>query len=155
MTLECSRRTRSATRSAQLHAIPPIAGWWRWNRQQKPSGRGFSPLRQLTDVATNAREHGLPTHKDGARRLKASIKSGVPVRDYCAGYDPVWIDLTKGLGCFASAVLGGLSSIYQRCLILKQQWGGGLRQLGYIAATGLQALDHHVDRLAKDHELSP
>ena len=82
------------------------------------------------------------------------MKSGVPVRDYCDLYDSVWIDLTKGLGSFAGAVLAGSHAFINDAWKLKQQWGGGLRQSGYITATGLYALDHHVDRLAKDHELA-
>ena len=117
-------------------------------------GGGVWPLEQLTAVATVAKERGLATHMDGARLFNASVKSGVPVRDYCDLYDSVWIDLTKGLGSFAGAVLAGSHAFINDAWKLKQQWGGGLRQSGYIAATGLYALDHDVDRLAKDHELA-
>lgn len=117
-------------------------------------GGGVWPLDQLRAVATAAKEHGLSTHMDGARLFNASVKSGVSVQDYCELFDSVWIDLTKGLGSFAGAVLAGSREFINDAWKLKQQCGGGLRQSGYIAATGLYALDHHVDRLAEDHELA-
>ncbi|MDP6706967.1 MAG: threonine aldolase family protein [Alphaproteobacteria bacterium] len=117
-------------------------------------GGGIWPLDQLREVAAEAKSHGLKTHMDGARVFNASVKAGVRVRDYAEMYDSVWIDLTKGLGGFAGAVLAGSEDFVNSAWRLKQQWGGGLRQSGYIAATGLYALDHHVERLADDHALA-
>lgn len=117
-------------------------------------GGGIWPLRQLQEVATVAKEHDISTHMDGARLFNASVKSGVSVGEYSELYDSVWIDLTKGLGSFAGAVLAGSQAFINAAWKLKQQWGGGLRQSGYVAATGLYALEHHVDRLANDHALA-
>jgi threonine aldolase len=117
-------------------------------------GGGIWPLEQLREVAAVAKEHGLSTHMDGARLFNASVKSGVSVLAYSEHYDSVWIDLTKGLGSFAGAVLAGSEEFINTAWKLKQQWGGGFRQSGYIAATGLYALDHHIDRLAEDHALA-
>lgn len=117
-------------------------------------GGGVWPLEQLREVAIVAKEAGLSTHMDGARIFNASVKSGVSVKDYAELYDSVWIDLTKGLGGFAGAVLAGSEAFISEAWRIKQQWGGGLRQSGYIAATGLYALDHHVGRLAEDHALA-
>ena len=91
---------------------------------------------------------------DGARLFNATVQSGVSARDYAVPFDSLWIDLTKGLGSFAGAVLAGSRAFINDAWKLKQQWGGGLRQSGYIAATGLYALDHHIDRLADDHALA-
>ena len=88
------------------------------------------------------------------RSFNACVASGVAPGDYAAGYDTVWIDLTKGLGGFAGAVLAGSAEDIDKAWRLKQRWGGALRQSGHIAATGLHALDHHVDRLAEDHALA-
>lgn len=117
-------------------------------------GGGVWPLEQLREVAAEARSHGLKTHMDGARLFNASVKTGIAVSDYAEMYDSVWIDLTKGLGGFAGAVLAGSEDFVNAAWRIKQQWGGGLRQSGYVAATGLYALDHHVERLAEDHRLA-
>lgn len=117
-------------------------------------GGGVWSLDGLTSVGEAAKSKGLSTHMDGARIFNASVQSGISVRDYAELYDSVWIDLTKGLGSFAGAVLAGSSEFINAAWKLKQQWGGALRQSGYIAATGLYALDHHIDRLADDHDLA-
>ncbi len=117
-------------------------------------GGAVWPIEQLRAVAAEAKAHGLKTHMDGARLFNACVASGVAPRDYAAGYDTVWIDLTKGLGGFAGAVLAGSAEDIDKAWRLKQRWGGALRQSGHIAATGLHALDHHVDRLAEDHALA-
>jgi len=117
-------------------------------------GGGVWPLKQLTEVAELAKSRGLSTHMDGARLFNATVQSGVSARDYAVPFDSLWIDLTKGLGSFAGAVLAGSRAFINDAWKLKQQWGGGLRQSGYIAATGLYALDHHIDRLADDHALA-
>ena len=72
-----------------------------------PGGGGVWPLDQLIAVATVAKERDLSTHMDGTRLFNASVKMGVPVRDYCDLYDPVWVDLTKGLGSFARPIFAG------------------------------------------------
>jgi threonine aldolase len=117
-------------------------------------GGGVWPLEQLREVAVEAKAHGLKTHMDGARLFNACVSSGVSPGDYAEGYDTVWIDLTKGLGGFAGAVLAGSAEDIDKAWRLKQRWGGALRQSGHIAATGLYALDHHIDRLAEDHALA-
>ncbi len=117
-------------------------------------GGAVWPLAQLHAVAAEAKSHGLKTHMDGARLFNACVSSGTAPRDQAEGYDTVWIDLTKGLGGFAGAVLAGTHADIDKAWRLKQRWGGGLRQSGHIAATGLYALDHHVERLAEDHALA-
>ena len=117
-------------------------------------GGGVWPLDQLTEVAEAAKSEGLLTHMDGARLFNATVQAGIPPDSYAELYDSVWIDLTKGLGSFAGAVLAGSREFINSAWKLKQQWGGGFRQSGYIAATGLYALDHHIDRLAEDHSLA-
>lgn len=117
-------------------------------------GGGIWPLSSLMDVAQAAKEHGLLTHMDGARLLNASVASGVAAKDFAEPYDSCWIDLTKGLGGFAGAVLAGSKDFINQAWRIAQQWGGVFRQSGVIAATGLYALDNHVDRLADDHSLA-
>lgn len=109
------------------------------------------PLEQLRELVDIAREHGLRTHMDGARLLNAAVASGVPAREWVAGFDTAWIDLSKGLGAPVGAVLAGGEDLIAHARVLKQRLGGFMRQAGIVAAAGLYALEHHVDRLAEDH----
>jgi threonine aldolase len=115
------------------------------------AGGAVWPVAELDAVAAVAREHGLATHMDGARLMNAVVASGRPAADHAAGFDSVWLDLTKGLGGFVGAVLAGSAEFIDAAWRFKQMWGGAFRQSGHVAASGLHALDHHVERLAEDH----
>ena len=108
-------------------------------------------LEEVKAVAAAAGERGLALHMDGARLLNAVVASGTAAADYAAPFDSVWIDLSKGLGCPVGAVLAGSADFIDQALDHKHRLGGAMRQAGIIAAAGLYALDHHVDRLATDH----
>jgi threonine aldolase len=110
------------------------------------------PLEQMEEVLAVAREAGMRAHLDGARLMNAVVASGVPARDWAAGFDTAWLDFTKGLGAPVGAVLAGSRELIDEAWRYKQMWGGAMRQAGIVAAAGLYALDHHVDRLAEDHE---
>lgn len=110
------------------------------------------PLEQIREVMTVARRADLSGHLDGARLLNAVTASGISARTYAAPFDSAWIDFTKGLGAPIGAVLTGSKEFVKEAWRLKQMWGGAMRQAGIIAAAGLYALDHHVVRLAEDHE---
>jgi threonine aldolase len=109
------------------------------------------PLEQLRGVVSVAREAGLRLHMDGARLMNAVVASGVGASDFTAGFDTAWLDLTKGLGAPVGAVLAGSAELIEEAWRYKQMIGGAMRQAGVIAAAGLYALDHNVDRLAEDH----
>lgn len=109
------------------------------------------PLKTIQDVCAVAREHQLFTHMDGARLFNAVVAAGVPAKDYAAGFDSVWIDLSKGLGAPVGAVLAGRKDFILEAWQWKQRLGGAMRQAGIIAAGGVYALRHHVERLAEDH----
>jgi len=115
------------------------------------SGGTVWPMDTLTGVADAAREHGMKLHMDGARLPNAVVASGVSFAEFAAPCDSVWIDLSKGLGCPIGAVMAGGADFIEECWRFKHQFGGALRQSGIVAAAGLYALDHHVDRLAEDH----
>jgi threonine aldolase len=110
------------------------------------------PLAQMRDVLAVAREAGMRAHLDGARLMNAVVASGVPAHAWASQFDTAWIDFTKGLGAPVGAVLAGSGELIDEAWRYKQMWGGALRQAGIVAAAGLYALDHHVDRLAEDHE---
>jgi threonine aldolase len=109
------------------------------------------PERQVRDVLEVARAHGLRTHLDGARLLNAVVASGTSAAAYASGFDTAWIDFTKGLGAPVGACLAGSHELVDEVWRYKQMLGGAMRQAGIIAAAGLHALDHHVERLAEDH----
>ena len=110
------------------------------------------PLEQLQSVLSAARSAGLRAHLDGARLMNAVVASGVPAHSWAGGFDTAWLDFTKGLGAPIGAVLAGSRPLIEEAWRYKQMWGGALRQAGIVAAAGLYALDHHVDRLTDDHE---
>lgn len=114
-------------------------------------GAVWSPdeIRAVTAVA---RRHGLAMHMDGARLMNAVVASGREPAAFSADMDTVWLDLTKGLGCPLGAVLAGTRDLMEQARAWKQRIGGAMRQAGIVAAAGLHALDHHVARLAQDHE---
>ncbi|MCB0009477.1 MAG: hypothetical protein KDE04_23590, partial [Anaerolineales bacterium] len=93
----------------------------------------------------------LALHMDGARLMNAVVASGVPAREFCADLDSVWVDLTKGLGCPFGGVLAGSADFIDRAWGWKHRLGGAMRQAGMMAAAGLYAFEHHVERLADDH----
>ena len=110
------------------------------------------PLPTIEGLLDVARRHGLRAHLDGARLMNAVVATGVSAADYAGGFDTAWIDFSKGLGAPAGAVLAGSVELIQEAWRHKQMLGGALRQSGMLAAGCLFALDHHVDRLAEDHE---
>jgi threonine aldolase len=109
------------------------------------------PRAAIEAVAQCARQHNLLLHLDGARLLNAVVASGVPARDYCKHFDTCWIDLSKGLGCPVGAVLAGSRDFIEQAWRFKHLFGGAMRQAGIVAAAGVHALEHHVERLAEDH----
>ncbi len=109
------------------------------------------PASQILEVLDVAAEHGLRSHLDGARLMNAVVASGVSASAYAEDFDTAWIDFTKGLGAPVGACLAGSADLISEAWRYKQMWGGAMRQAGVIAAAGLYALDHHVDRLAEDH----
>ncbi len=109
-------------------------------------------VRTLNEIADAAHERGLATHMDGARLMNAVVASGVSAADFASGYDSAWIDMSKGLGAPVGGVLAGSHDFIGQALRHKHQFGGAMRQAGIIAAAGVYALKHNVDRLAEDHD---
>jgi threonine aldolase len=110
------------------------------------------PLAKLREVAELAHARGMATHMDGARLMNAVVAAGIPAHEMATGYDSVWLDFTKGLGAPLGAVLCGSAAFIDRAWRWKQRLGGSLRQAGMCAAACLYSLDHHVERLAEDHD---
>jgi threonine aldolase len=109
------------------------------------------PLDDLSAVIETARELGLELHLDGARVLNAAIAQGVSPAVIASSFDTVTLCLSKGLGCPLGAVLAGSEELVERAWREKHLFGGAMRQAGIVAAAGVYALDHNLDRLADDH----
>jgi threonine aldolase len=115
------------------------------------SGGRCLPLDEIAAVTSLARERGLRVHLDGARLLNAAVALGVPAAEIGAHFDTVTLCLSKGLGCPLGAVLAGSREAIDRAWRQKHLFGGAMRQAGVIAAAGVYALEHNVERLAEDH----
>jgi len=121
------------------------------NTHNRGGGRVW-PLEAFQAVTATARGLGMKIHLDGARLLNAVVASGVSAAVWAAEVDTVWIDLSKGLGAPVGAVLAADAETIERARRYKQMFGGAMRQAGIIAAGGIYALEHNVERLAEDHE---
>ncbi len=129
----------------------PATGLVALENTHNGSGGCVWPLDLLDAIVATARELGVPTHLDGARLLNASVALGVPAARIAGGFDSVTLCLSKGLGCPIGAVLAGSAGLMRRARREKHAFGGAMRQAGIVAASGLYALEHNVERLADDH----
>jgi threonine aldolase len=98
-----------------------------------------------------ARKHGLATHLDGARLFNAAVASRLSPAELAQPFDSVSVCFSKGLGTPAGSALVGSKALLDRAVRLRKMLGGGMRQVGVLAAAVQHALDHHVERLAEDH----
>jgi len=109
------------------------------------------PLEHLAEAAELARSRGLGLHLDGARLWNASVALGVAPAAVAEVFDTVSVCLSKGLGAPVGSVLVGRADLVESARRWRKMLGGGMRQAGVIAAGGLYALEHNIDRLAEDH----
>src|SRR5436305_547954 len=107
--------------------------------------------REAIRICDAARERHITTFLDGARLWNAAAASSTTVRDLAAPFDLVGVALSKGLGAPAGSMLAGSREVIRDCVRHRRVFGGAMRQVGILAAAGLYALDHHLDRLAEDH----
>src|SRR6266516_4854873 len=120
------------------------------NTHNNAGGRVW-PLDELDEVVATARELGLGVHLDGARLLNAATALDCPPNEIASRADTVTLCLSKGLGCPLGALLASSPARIERARREKHLFGGAMRQAGIVAAAGLYALEHHVERLADDH----
>lgn len=105
-------------------------------------------MREIRVVASSA---GVPVHLDGARLWNASAGAGIAVAAFAGEADTVMVSLSKGLGCPAGALLAGEGDFIERAWRIRRRLGGAMRQAGILAAAGLYALEHNLERLEEDH----
>lgn len=110
------------------------------------------PPEYMARATSFAKERGLATHLDGARLFNASVATGLPLSGLCEGFDSVSLCFSKGLGAPVGSVLAGSDEFIATAKRIRKMLGGGMRQSGIIAAGCHHALDHHVERLAVDHQ---
>jgi threonine aldolase len=115
-------------------------------------GGKILPQAYVAEAATLARTAGLSFHLDGARAWNAAVGGGLSVATVCAPFDTISLCFSKGLGAPVGSVLVGSEEVIAKAKRARKMLGGGMRQAGVLAAGCLYALEHHVERLAEDHE---
>jgi threonine aldolase len=132
--------------SAHAHHHPEVSAVFVEDTHMPSGGRPW-PAGRLAEIAAL----GAPVHLDGARLLNAVVATGVGAAERAAPATTVMTCLSKGLGAPIGSVLAGPADLMVRAREERKRLGGAMRQAGIVAAGGLYALEHHVDRLAEDH----
>ncbi len=115
------------------------------------AGGAVLPIEDLRDLREFATGAGARIHMDGARIWNAHVATGVPLAEYGAIADVLAVCLSKGLGAPVGSLMVGTADAIAEARIWRKRMGGGMRQVGILAAAGLYALEHHLERLADDH----
>ncbi len=116
------------------------------------AGGSCYPLANLQAIKAFADGHALAVHMDGARLFNAAAASGVPAKTVAAQTTTVTFCLSKGLGCPVGAMVLGSKEFIAEARRVRKMLGGGMRQVGILAAAGIYALEHNVERIGEDHE---
>ena len=122
---------------------------------ENPSNEGGGavyPLDLLDQHTALAKERGIRIHLDGARLFNAAVAQGVPLSRIAGAFDTVSVCLSKSLGAPVGSLLAGSKQTIERAHRFRKLFGGGMRQIGYLAAAGRYAIHNHVERLVEDHE---
>ncbi len=115
-------------------------------------GGNYYKIADLKPIADASKSHNLKLHLDGARLFNVLVETGESPIAYGDLFDSISICLSKGLGAPVGSMLTGSSEMIAQARRIRKVMGGGMRQCGYLAAAGIYALDHHVDRLKEDHQ---
>ena len=142
-------QVRAAYRVPAIHS-PRTRVVWVENSHNASGGRVW-PLAEIDALRELCDELDLRFHLDGARVFNAAVASGEEPAEIGRRFDTVTLCLSKGLGCPLGALLAGTSAAMTRARRFKHLFGGAMRQAGIVAAAGVYALDHNVERLAEDH----
>src|SRR4051794_10738772 len=114
-------------------------------------GGAVTPVADMQAVRRFADERGIGVHVDGARIWNAHVATGTPLAAYGAVADVLAVCLSKGLGAPVGSLVVGAADVIDEARVWRKRLGGGMRQVGVLAAAGHYVLDHHVERLAEDH----
>ncbi|UCH63853.1 MAG: aminotransferase class I/II-fold pyridoxal phosphate-dependent enzyme [Fidelibacterota bacterium] len=145
-----ARQVEAVIRPRNVH-VPPTTLITIENTHNQAGGTIF-PLEEIHRIADMARAHDLRMHLDGARLMNAVVATGIPADEWTAPFDSVSLCLSKGLGAPVGSVLCGNRKFIKDTHRYRKLFGGGMRQVGIIAAGALYAIRNHVDDLARDHQ---
>ena len=115
-------------------------------------GGSIYTLDEIRPINTLCQDRGLSLHLDGARLFNALVETGESPKEVGAEFDSISICLSKGLGAPVGSLLLGKADFIKQARRVRKVMGGGMRQAGYLAAAGIYALDHHIDRLKIDND---
>jgi threonine aldolase len=114
-------------------------------------GGTVQPISEIERLSSGARARGISMHLDGARIWNAHVATGTPFTEFGKHFDTISVCLSKGLGAPVGSISLGSKETIAECRIWRKRYGGGMRQIGLLAAAGHYALDHNIERLADDH----
>ena len=115
------------------------------------AGGTIHPIENIIALKDLAKKHNLYYHLDGARIWNASVETGISPKEYGSHFDTVSVCLSKGLGAPVGSLIAGSKEFIEKAFRTRKAWGGGMRQVGILAAAGLYALQNNIDRLKEDH----
>tara|TARA_Y100000588_G_scaffold334910_1_gene374694 strand:+ start:83 stop:1051 length:969 start_codon:yes stop_codon:yes gene_type:complete len=141
---------RTAIREPNIHS--PRTSLLCLENTHNRCGGSVLPLTKIQTLSRIAHDAGVRVHLDGARIFNAEVASGTTTADLTATVDSVSFCLSKGLACPVGSLLCGSSELIERARRERKMLGGGMRQSGVLAAAGIHALSHNIERLAEDHE---
>jgi threonine aldolase len=155
----CLKGNRGILESSQIEeAIRPDGHYYPVTRliclenTHNRGGGSVYPIQTIAEISRFAKSRGLLVHLDGARLWNASVASGIKPQEYAQWADSVSVCLSKGLGAPIGSLVAGTTTFVDRVHRFRKMFGGGMRQVGIIAAAGIYALDHHIERLKEDHQ---
>jgi threonine aldolase len=141
-----------AARNPRGHMLLPPTTVVEIENTHNRSGGIVFPQDEVGRICGTAREQGVTTYLDGARLWNAAVASRCSPGHLAAPFDLVSVALSKGLGAPGGSLLAGSRALIDAAVRHRRMLGGAMRQAGIFAAAGLHALDHHVNRLADDHD---
>ncbi|MCP5062326.1 MAG: aminotransferase class I/II-fold pyridoxal phosphate-dependent enzyme [Ignavibacteriae bacterium] len=115
------------------------------------AGGTIHPIENIKKIKELVKKYNLIFHLDGARLWNASVASGISVSEYSSYFDSVSVCLSKGLGTPVGSIIAGSKDFITEAFRVRKAWGGGMRQVGILAAAGLYALENNIERLEEDH----
>jgi threonine aldolase len=143
-------QVEAAIRPDDVH-IPPTRLIILENTHNRGGGKIY-PLDKIKEIRQLAKRHDIPMHLDGARIFNASVASGIDVKEVARQFDSLMFCFSKGLGAPVGSVIAGSKTFIKRAHRARKLLGGGMRQVGILAAAAHYALDNNITRLAEDHE---
>ncbi len=149
--LVTAEQVARAIRPGDAHTIP--TGLIMLENTHNTGGGSVYPIHTIHQIAQVAQQHRLPMHLDGARLFNAVVATGTSAAEYAQPFETLSFCLSKGLGAPVGSIIATNNlSLIPMLRRYRRMYGGAMRQAGILAAAGLYALDHHIDRLQEDHE---